>query len=144
MNTKLNALLSNLEIFYHKLQSFHWYVAGETFFQAHAQLEHYYDEISEQVDEVAEAILMNGGTPVSTVKDFLSLATISEGKNEFDSNVRGIIETVKADFESLLAEVKEIKVLADEEGNYFISAKMDEFIGSYTKTIWMLSQFLMK
>ena len=43
MESKLNALLANLTVEYHKLQNQHWYVAGSDFFQAHAQLEELYD-----------------------------------------------------------------------------------------------------
>ncbi len=41
-------------------------------------------------------------------------------------------------------EVKAIKKAADEEDNYLVSAKMDDYISSYSKQIWMLKQFLYK
>ena len=144
MNDQLNVLLADLEVFYHKLQSFHWYVAGEMFFQIHAKLEVYYDMVSEQVDEVAEMILMNEEKPVSLLTDFKSLSNIQESKNEFHGEVDLVLKEVKNDFESLLMEVKAIKKAADEEDNYLVSAKMDDYISSYSKQIWMLKQFLYK
>ena len=36
MEKKLNALLSDLVVEYHKLQSFHWYLKGSHFFDDHA------------------------------------------------------------------------------------------------------------
>ncbi|MBF1118957.1 MAG: DNA starvation/stationary phase protection protein, partial [Solobacterium sp.] len=38
MNNKLNVLLSDLVVFYHKLQNKHWYVSGQSFFQIHPEL----------------------------------------------------------------------------------------------------------
>ena len=54
----LNCLLSDLNVFYRKLQNYHWNVKGKDFFTMHVKLEEYYDEINEQIDELAEHILM--------------------------------------------------------------------------------------
>ena len=56
----LNEFLSDLEIFNVKLQNYHWNVIGKGFFITHGKLEEYYDEIREQIDEVAEPILSLG------------------------------------------------------------------------------------
>lgn len=144
MKNKLNGLLSDLVVFYHKLQSYHWYVSGFTFFQAHEKLEEYYDGINEQIDEVAELMLQVGLEPVATLKEFSALSQIQEAPAHFNSNVEEIFATVNEDFKYLLASAKEIKELADEEANYLVSASMDELIASYSKNIWMISQTLKK
>lgn len=141
MNNKLNGLLSDLVVFYHKLQSFHWYVSGPTFFQTHPALEEYYNEVLPQIDDVAEIILQLNGKPVSSVKEFLELSTIEEGKDEFNTDIKEIFNTVRLDYSYLLGRVTEIKEAADQESNYLVSAKMDEFIGTYSKNIWMLNQY---
>ena len=46
------------------------------FFTLHTQLESYYDEIAEQIDTVAETMLMVGQEPVSTLSEFQELSTI--------------------------------------------------------------------
>lgn len=51
-----------------KLQSFHWYLKGSHFFDDHAKLESFYDEIAEAVDAVAEAMLQQKLRPESTLK----------------------------------------------------------------------------
>ena len=129
MNNKLNVLLSDLVVFYHKLQNKHWYVSGQSFFQIHPELENLYDAVLPQVDTVGELILMNGGKPVSTLKEFLANAKIEEGTDAYVTSVK-----------TLYSEIKEV---ADTENNYLVSAKMDEFIASYAKTIWMLNQALL-
>ena len=62
MNNKLNKLLANLVVEYHKLQNYHWYVKGKDFFQAHAKLEELYNHINGAVDEVADVV---GDGPLS-------------------------------------------------------------------------------
>ena len=43
----LNLLLSDLNVFYRKLQNYHWNIKGKDFFVFHAKLEEYYDKINE-------------------------------------------------------------------------------------------------
>lgn len=141
MNNKMNVLLSDLVVFYHKLQSYHWYVKGSTFFQVHAKLEEYYDGVLEQIDDVAETSLMAGIQPISTLHSFLENSGIEEAKGEY-IEVKDVFESVLKDFQYLLDEIKEIKELADEENNYLISAKADGWMEPYYKGIWMISQSL--
>ena len=112
METKLNQLLADFVVEYHKLQTFHWYVKGKDFFTVHAKLEEYYDHVNENIDEVAEHILMLNMKPLASLKDF----------------------------EYLLNEVKELKKYADDQEQYVISALMDNYISHYTKAVWMLKQ----
>lgn len=139
MENKLNVLLANLVVEYHKLQNFHWYVKGKDFFTAHAKLEDLYDGINKTIDEVGEYILMSGGKPLGSLKEFLEVATIEEAKMEYIKS-KEIYQVVLEDFSSLLEDVVDIKKVADEEGSYLISAAMDDYIKEFTKSIWMLKQ----
>ena len=67
----LNDFLSDLNIFYRKLQNYHWNVRGKDFFVLHSKLEEYYDEVNKQIDEIAEHILMLGEQPLGTMQDYL-------------------------------------------------------------------------
>ena len=139
MENKLNSLLANLVVEYHKLQNFHWYVKGSDFFPVHAKLEELYDGINGAIDEVAENILMINGNPLASLKEFLAHAEIEEVPAEY-INSEEIFKEVLKDFGFLLKEVKDIKKAADEKEEYIISALMDEYIAQFTKSIWMISQ----
>ncbi len=139
MEKRLNHLLADLVVEYHKLQNFHWYVKGKDFFTVHAKLEEYYDHINEAIDEVAEHILMIDGKPLASLKEFQAEASVKEAASEFIS-VDDVYAAVIADFEYLLKEVKEIKKAADEEENYIVSALMDDYIMNFTKSLWMMKQ----
>lgn len=138
----MNELLSSLEVFYHKLQSYHWYVKGHAFFTVHAQLESYYDEVSEEIDEVAETLLMIGGAPVSTLKEYLELSKVSEAEGVY-IKADDLLPKVRDDYALLEKLAEGVKSTAEEEGNVLVSAKMDDLIESFSKAIWMISQSLM-
>ena len=52
LEQNLNELLSDLNVFYRKLQNYHWNVTGQDFFQAHSKLEELYNEIRYLFNEV--------------------------------------------------------------------------------------------
>lgn len=136
---KLNHLLANLVVEYHKLQNFHWYIKGSDFFTVHAKLEDYYNDINKAVDDVAESILMLEGKPLASLKDFAANAFIKEAEAQFiKSDI--ILAEVEKDYSLLLAEVIEIKKAADAEENFIISAMMDDYVKNFTKAVWMLKQ----
>lgn len=135
----LNTFLSDLNVFYRKLQNYHWNIKGKDFFVIHSKLEEYYDEINRQIDEVAEHILSLGGEPLGTLKDYLNTTKICEAENKkVDSTV--VFNEVIKDFSTLLKDAVTIKEDSDNGKEYKTSALMDTFIEDYSKKLWMLKQ----
>ena len=141
MENKLNKLLANYVVEYHKLQNYHWYIKGKDFFQVHAKLEEIYNGINSSIDELAENILMLGYKPVASLKEFLEVSDIEEAEME-DVKSKHIFKEVLKDFEKLLKDVIEIKKEADENNIYLISALMDDYIKEFYKSIWMIKQVI--
>lgn len=141
MDKKLNVFLADLVVEYHKLQNFHWYVKGRSFFPLHAKLEEFYNGINKLIDEVAENILIINKKPLGSLKNFLAISKIKEEEEKF---VCGgyIIKEVISDFTYLLESAKEIKNEADQSYEYSTSSLMDDCIKDFSKTLWMLKQSL--
>ena len=139
----LNLFLSNLNVFYRKLQNYHWNIIGEDFFNVHAKLEELFDNINEQIDEVAEHILSIGEMPIGTMKDYLETAQVQEATNEKKCS-KHIFETILKDYNILIENVVKIKEDADNQNKYSTSALMDEYLLDYEKTVWMIKQLLME
>ena len=139
----LNLFLSNLNLFYRKLQNYHWNIKGEDFFNTHTKLEEMYDDINEQIDEIAEHILIIDGEPLGTMQDYLEITQIKEAKNE-KINSRSIFENILKDYCILSENATKIKEDADNEKKYATSALMDEYLQDYGKKVWMIRQWLMK
>lgn len=138
---KLNEFLSDLEMLNVKLQNYHWNVIGKGFFTTHEKLEEYYDEVREQIDEVAEHILSLGNQPLGTMKDFMENAKIREAKNEQIKSI-DIMENVIHDLEELKQKAVQIKQEAEDKEYYATSALMDDYLADYSKKIWMLNAAL--
>ena len=133
----LNEFLADLNVFYRKLQNYHWNAQGKDFFRTHEKLEELYNEVNKSIDEIAEHILIIGGQPLGTLKDYLATSTIQEAENKkvkSDEIYRNLI----TDFETLLKKSTEIKEEADKQNDYATSALIDDYILSYGKHLWML------
>ena len=139
LNDKLNVLLANYAVEAYKIHNFHWYVSGPSFYNVHTDLDEVYGAMYAQLDEVAELILMNDGSPLGSMDSFLKNATLSEAAEGF-KKPQEIFDAILADYEAIRALASEIKKDADAEDNFLVSAAMDEHIALLSKTIWMIKQ----
>ena len=139
LSKELNSFLADLAVFYRKLQNYHWNIIGKDFFVLHAKLEEYYNQINEQIDEIAEHILILGKQPLGTMNDYLEITSIQEAKNEKIED-KQMITKILTDFETLLQKAIQIKELAEEKKSYNTSSLMDNYITDYSKKLWMLKQ----
>ena len=135
----LNQFLADLNVFYRKLQNYHWNIEGKNFFVLHSKLEEYYTEINQSIDDVAEFILTKNEQPLGTIKDYLEITKITEAKNQKVKCDEVFNELIK-DFGYLLKNVKAIKKEAEKIEDDLISSFMDAFIADYSKKLWMLNQ----
>lgn len=139
MNDDLNLLLANLNVFYRKLQNFHWNVKGKDFFTAHEKLEEYYNDINEQIDELAEHILSKNYNVMAKMQDYLNTSQIKEAESKKICS-KDIWNEVKKDLETLIENCNKIKEDADNEKCYVTSSLMDDYLKNYKKKMWMLLQ----
>ena len=136
---KLNEFLCDLEVMNIKLQNYHWNVNGKGFFITHEKLEEYYNEIRVQIDEIAEHILAQGYQPLGTMQDFMKNSEIQEAKNEKIKSIP-IIKNLIQDFGILKQKAVNIKEEAETQSDYATSALMDNYLGNYSKKLWMLNE----
>lgn len=135
----LNLLLSNLNVFYRKLQNYHWNITGADFFTTHEKLEEYYNSINEQIDEVAEVIVAKKYHVMATMKEYLETSQIKEAEN---AQVKScdIWNVLLQDYGTLIENCKKIKQDAENEGCPVTSSLMDEYLKDYQKKCWMITQ----
>lgn len=132
----LQELLANLQIHYANLRGFHWNVKGEMFFDAHVRFEEYYDDTAEKVDEVAERILMLGGTPVHNYSDYLKRSAIKE--SNVVSNPTEIQKLILDSLKTLISIERKVLAIASDGDDEGTVALMSDFISSQEKNVWML------
>lgn len=137
----MNKNLANLQLLYVKLHNYHWNVKGMNFKQVHELTESYYEYYAKQYDDVAERILQLGGKPLSSMKDYLTAASIKEEiKNDFDGKF--VLSSVLRDFELLNSEFKGISKAADDDNDVPTSNIADENVAWLEKQIWMIKASL--
>lgn len=136
----LQKLLANLQLYYTNLRGYHWNVTGVQFFGAHEKYEEYYDDTADKVDEVAERILMLGGTPVHKFSDYLKVADIKE--SGVVSDVKAIAREILDQLKVLLANEREIMELANDAGDDGTADLVTGFITDQEKVVWMLTATL--
>ena len=133
--------LADLHVLYTKLHNYHWNVEGPEFFKLHAHLEELYDAVAEEIDVVAERILMIGHRPSASLADYLKKAKLKEAASEGISG-KAIAKDLLADYGTLVAGLRAGITTAQEVGD---EVSVDIMIGSlsaYEKTIWMLDAYL--
>lgn len=132
----LNREVANFAVLYTKLHQYHWNVKGVRFYQFHALFEKLYDEMTENMDVVAERILMLEGQPLSKISDYLQFTTIKEGSNnETDMQM---INQIIYDFTTIDEELKEAIKVGQDLGD---EVTVDILIGidsALQKHLWML------
>lgn len=141
LNSLLNKNLSNIQVLYVKLHNFHWNVKGISFKPVHEMTEAYYEHFAKQYDDVAERILQLGGKPFSTMKEYLTSASIQEVAVK-DFGGQEVLSSVLSDFELLNSQFKEISKAAAELNDAPTVALADENVAWLEKQIWMLKSTL--
>ncbi|MDD2195925.1 MAG: DNA starvation/stationary phase protection protein [Bacteroidales bacterium] len=137
MNEKLNAYLSNVQLSYMNVRGYHWNIVGKQFFQLHEKFEELYDSLNEMADEIAERILMLGGTPVHAFSKYIKMATIKEKENI--STAEGTVKETLNELLELLKNEREIIELASENGDEGTIDLMTGYISEQEKLVWMLN-----
>jgi starvation-inducible DNA-binding protein len=136
----LNALLADYQIYYQNLRGLHWNIQGKMFFSLHEKFENYYNEAAEEIDEIAERVLMLNGNVVHRYTDYLDLATIKE--LETTSKAVDAVKAVADNSSQLLSKLKELVKNASEAEDDGTVDLLTGLITSTEKRIWMLSAFM--
>ncbi|HSJ65772.1 MAG TPA: DNA starvation/stationary phase protection protein [Gemmatimonadaceae bacterium] len=132
----LNALLADATVFYQKLRHYHWNVAGPEFFTLHEKFELLYTAWADSIDQVAERILMIGGTPLHTLASMLKASRINE--DETIPAAPEMVDALIADMRSLRARAGEVMTLAEAADDRGTTNLLDDLGDALEKEIWML------
>jgi starvation-inducible DNA-binding protein len=136
----VNKQVANWTVLYVKLHHYHWYVKGHHFFTLHEKFEELYDEANGHIDVLAERILSIGGSPVSTIKGCLEIASVQEAKgNETEVDM---VRDICNDFEKIIQELQTTMKLAENAYDQGTSDTLLSINGSLQKHVWMLKAYL--
>ena len=135
----LHRLLADFQVYYTNLRGMHWNIKGHGFFVLHEKFENMYDDAAEKIDEIAERILMLGGTPENKFSQYLGVAKVKEVSDITCGHeaIENILET----YGHLIAEERKLIELAGEAGDDVTADLMTGYLKEQEKMVWMLVAF---
>ncbi len=136
----LNLLLADYQVFYQKLRNYHWNVRGPRFFELHVKFEELYLDAALKVDELAERVLALGTKPLSTLKEQLENARLSEDAGNPDAET--MVQNLVRDIETLNVALRQVSKAAGGAGDAATMNMLDGMADTQEKTAWMLKAFL--
>lgn len=134
---ELNTLLSDYHIYYQKLRNFHWNILGKNFFDLHIQFENMYNDARLKIDEIAERILTLRHHPVSTLRDYLKIASLQEVSGMITD--QEMISELLGDHKKVLQQMSSVIEKANEAGDEGTIDLIGAYIRELEKTSWMLN-----
>ncbi|WP_066759709.1 Dps family protein [Crocinitomix algicola] len=136
----LNQLLANYQVYFHKLQNFHWNIKGRDFFELHEQFEKMYRDVFNKIDEIAERVRVFGKTPTSNMEAYLDQASIKESPTDLSGEF--MVRTLVEDMDNLLTNMVETTDVASANGDVGTVDLMNSYIKELEKEHWMLISWL--
>lgn len=97
----LKTLEATLILMQLKVKNFHWNLKGEDFFEIHEQLDKFYDDVVEQMDTLAEKIVMLDSVAIGNFKEALDLSLIKEAESA-KVNEKLVFSQIVSDLKTIL------------------------------------------
>lgn len=138
----LNKVVATQGQFYIRLHQFHWYVKGSHFFTLHEKYEEMYDDVTADLDEVAERLLAIGGEPYSTLQEFIDHSILTENPDDKNLKQDEMVEAVVADLEAISKLYHDGAKLTDEHEDFVSNDMLIGMKETVDKNIWMLKGYL--
>ena len=137
----LQKYLSNTGVLSIKMHNIHWNVVGLQFLKVHNFTEEIYDQLLEDLDEVAELLKMKNEMPLSTMAEYLEKASIEEVKAK-DFSIKESLQIVKEDLDTMRDLAVKIRNMADEEGDFETVAIFEDYVAFYSKYLWFVNSMI--
>ncbi|MFZ4105054.1 Dps family protein [Flavobacterium sp.] len=137
----LTKTLADEVTLYTKIRKFHWNVSGDSFMELHKLFQAQYNELEENIDEIAERINKLGGKTIGTMTEFLEITSINESPNVYP-NQKEMIKELLADHETI---VKELRKNIDESNENKDVGTVDFLTGlmqQHETMAWILRRYL--
>lgn len=105
VNKILGTVLADAVVLYTKTRKFHWNVSGESFMELHLLFEKQYNELEENIDEIAERINKLGAKTIGTMKEFLDITNLKEAPGVYPDR-KEMIKELLADHETIIVNLR--------------------------------------
>lgn len=134
----LNQLTADLSQASAAIHQIHWYLRGFGFKSYHELMDEYRGQVEDQLDAVAERLIIIDGSPVSTLEEFAANTRIDSIEPRWDKEITEWLERLIAIFRGLIKSYDEGIDAAQADGDDVTEDMMIEFKGQIQLNIWMM------
>lgn len=134
----LNQSVADLSKAHSILHQIHWYMRGPGFLVYHPKMDDYMEELDGYLDELSERLIVLGGAPFSTLKEFDEQSNLTEVKGDYTRSMTENLERVVQVFRYLVDLFQKGLDITDQEGDDVTNGLYADAKGSLEKHIWIL------
>lgn len=140
----LNQLVADLSQFAVIIHQTHWYMRCDDFLTLHPKMDEYMDQINDQLDAVAERLIVIGGSPYSTLSEFAANTNLGDEAGTFTKSIEERMARLVEGYRYLQALYGKGMELSAQEGDDATNDLLVGFQRDIEKNIWMLQAKLKK
>lgn len=137
----LHKTLANQHVLYQRLRNYHWNFKGKHFLELHAFFEEFYNEVVEDIDEIAERIQSLGHNTKATMTEYVELSDLKEFPETFPDE-EGMVEQLVKDNETMIRRLRQDSAAIAEHDDTGTEDMLIGLMKKHEKRTWMLRSFL--
>lgn len=134
----LNQAVADLSKAMSIIHQAHWYARGTGFIAFHEKMDELMDGLASALDEFSERLIMLGGMPFSTLKEFDEESNLTEVSGSYDLTMAERTKGLVKVYRYLSALYQKGLDVTDEEGDDVTNGLFADALGDSQKIIWML------
>jgi starvation-inducible DNA-binding protein len=137
ISNALNVLLADTFALYMKTKNFHWHVSGPHFRSLHLLFDEQATQIFATTDDIAERVRKIGGVTLHSIGEISRLQRIPDNDADYVDPL-DMVEELRSDNQALVAALRELHDLCDEEGDVATASLIENWIDQAERRIWFL------
>jgi starvation-inducible DNA-binding protein len=137
---QLQQVFADNLVAYYRSHVAHVNTVGRNFYSDHKLLGKIYEDLSDQIDTIAELLRSLGEFMPTNLAQVLGTSQIADNAVEGDSD--DLLMTVRGDLEELKLCYEELRIVAEADGHSEIANYSQDRILQLAKYIWMISSTL--
>ncbi|MGF1497921.1 MAG: Dps family protein [Elainellaceae cyanobacterium] len=138
----LNHDLADAYLLIIKTKKYHWDVVGPQFRSIHEMLQEQYEQLSENIDSIAERIRALGGYPVGTADAFIKLGSIQEHTGDLPTATE-MMDRLADSNEQIVRNLRDhIEQCEEKHGDRVTADFLSQIAEEHEENAWMLRSFI--
>jgi starvation-inducible DNA-binding protein len=138
----LNRVVADLHVIYIKTRKYHWNITGPQFWAVHAMLEAQYNQLADEIDEIAERVRMVGGHAIGTMSEFMEQTRLAEQPGEYP-NARDMLHDLLHDHEQMVRNLRQdVETVQQEFEDVTTADALTGLARLHEKIAWMLGSMV--